>query len=98
MVDDILTEVKGGRDVYPVNKVAARRKLNLNPDAKIVLFMAHDIVADRKGGQYVNAVMLNLVEKGLENLTLIVMGDHAAPWQENPVYKTVCLDFSSDIQ
>jgi len=62
----------------PTPKIAARRKLGLPLEAKIVLFAAFDLFQARKGGVYLFAAMQRLWEEGKKDLLLVTMGNTAA--------------------
>ena len=58
----------------PTPKPAARQKLGLPLDAKIVLFSAFDLFQERKGGVYLFEALQRLVDEGRKNLLLVTMG------------------------
>jgi len=62
----------------PTPKKAARRKLGLPLEAKIVLFAAFDLFQARKGGVYLFEAMQRLWDEGKKDLLLVTMGSAAA--------------------
>jgi len=58
----------------PVAKAAARTKLGLPLEAKIVMFASFDALKSRKGGIYLFEALQRLVEEGGKDLLLLTVG------------------------
>ena len=60
----------------PSPKAAAREKLGLPADAKIVLFSAFDAFLRRKGGVYLFDALQRLISQGVKDLLLVTVGQN----------------------
>lgn len=60
----------------PSSKAAAREKLGLPADAKIVLFSAFDAFLRRKGGVYLFEALQRLTSEGMKDLLLVTVGQN----------------------
>lgn len=79
----------------PIPKASSREALGILPTAKVVLFAAHVATGGtRKGGEYVTPAMQKLAAGGMENLVLVVVGEHAENWPDQSGYQTLRLGFT----
>ncbi len=76
----------------PLDQIACRRALQLDPAAKVVLFAAAFTQDRTKGGAEARRVLGRLAAAGLEDLVLLVLGQGADTWGQEPGYRTVCLE------